>query len=119
MKKKIYDRNACLFCKIADKKVVSDVIFENKDFFAFRDIRPIKKNHILLIPKLHIPTLSDCKKTNTELLGKMLLLINDIAKNLGISYNGEENTGFRVIINVGPNAGQEVYHLHIHILSDN
>lgn len=111
-----YNRSNCLFCKIADGKISSTRIYEDDDFVAFRDIHPVTPTHVLVIPRYHIATLSDCTENNTSLLGRMLILVAHIAKELGVAYTGGE-TGFRTIINVGPGGGQEVYHLHMHLLA--
>ena len=105
----------CIFCKIVNGEIPSKKIHEDDDFLVFHDINPAAPIHALVIPKRHIETLSDCQAEDAPLLGKMMVLTAAIAKQLGCAYTGGE-TGFKTVINVGPNGGQEVYHLHAHIL---
>lgn len=105
----------CIFCKIARGEIPSKKIFEDDEFYAFHDIRPAAPTHALVIPKRHIETLSAVTEEDAPLLGRMLVLTSRLAAELGCAYTGGE-TGFRTVINTGPNGGQEVYHLHAHIL---
>ncbi len=100
----------CIFCKIIRGKIPAKKIYEDEDTFAFLDINPAAPVHILLIPKLHIASLSDIEDNHQNLLGKMLLLTPKLAKKQGCT------DGFRTIINTGHVGGQEVFHLHIHII---
>jgi len=111
-----HDRSTCLFCKIADGGIPSTRVYEDDEFVAFRDIRPAAETHVLVIPRQHIPTLADCTENDTALLGRMVMLVARLAKDLGVSYTGGD-TGFRTVINTGPGGGQEVYHLHAHLLA--
>jgi histidine triad (HIT) family protein len=106
----------CLFCKIASGEIPSTRVYEDDEFIAFKDIRPAAETHILVIPRRHIATLSDCTASDAPLLGRMVLLVSRLAKELGCDYTGGE-TGFRTVINTGPGGGQEVYHLHAHLLA--
>lgn len=99
----------CIFCKIANKEIKSDFVYENEHFFAINDINPKAPVHILLIPKQHIPTLNDLNDKN--LAGELLSGIKEVAKKVGIKE-------YKTLINTGAGAGQEVFHLHIHILAD-
>lgn len=112
--------DACLFCKIAAGKIPSDKVFENDELLVFKDIVPAAPVHLLIIPKRHISTLSDCVGSDTELLGKMLALVPVLAEQQGCGVRPDQsgNTygGFKTLINSGPDGGQEVYHLHIHLL---
>ncbi len=112
------DMNDCLFCKIAADKIPSRKVYEDEIFCAFHDIKPAAPIHMLVIPRRHIATLSDCAPEDAPLLGKMILLIAQLAAQLGIAYRGgnTNDTGFRMVINTGPGGGQEVYHLHAHLL---
>jgi len=101
----------CLFCKIVRKEIPSKVVYEDEDMLAFNDIRPKAPTHILLIPKRHIDKLSDMSATDAALGTKLLLAVSKIAELAGIKENG-----FRVVVNNGKFSGQEVYHLHFHIL---
>ncbi|WP_028218444.1 histidine triad nucleotide-binding protein [Paraburkholderia oxyphila] len=111
-----HDRSTCLFCKIADGLIPSTRVYEDDEFVAFRDIRPAAQTHVLVIPRQHISTLADCGENEAPLLGRMFVLVARLARDLGVSYTGGE-TGYRTVVNTGPGGGQEVYHLHAHLLS--
>ncbi|SFL73129.1 histidine triad nucleotide-binding protein [Nitrosomonas communis] len=101
----------CIFCKIAEGEIPANRVFEDQDFVAFHDIHPAAPVHFLLIPKQHISSLYDVNEADQQLLGKMLWLIPQLAKEQGCA------NGFRTIINTGRVGGQEVLHLHIHIIA--
>jgi histidine triad (HIT) family protein len=109
----------CLFCKIAAKKIPSSVVYEDDELLAFKDINPAAPVHLLVIPKLHLSTLSECGPQHAELLGKMLALVPHLAAEHGcaVTYDesGNPGGGFKTMINSGPDGGQEVYHLHLHM----
>ncbi len=100
----------CIFCKIAAGQIPANKVYEDEDVLAFHDIRPIAPVHFLIIPKRHIESLLKSEANDAPLLGKMLSLAPELAKAQGL------DKGFRTIINSGPAGGQEVYHLHIHII---
>lgn len=103
---------ATIFSKIINKEIPADVVYESDDILAFRDINPQAPIHILIIPKIEIPTIREVKGSNhAELLGKMYDAANQIARDEGISEDG-----FRLVFNCGDNGGQEVYHIHMHLL---
>jgi histidine triad (HIT) family protein len=106
----------CIFCKIAAGTIPSKKVYEDQDFYAFYDINPAAPVHVLVIPRRHIETLSDCGPDDADLVGRMMVLLPRLADQLGVGYTGGD-TGFRTVINVGPGGGQEVYHLHAHILA--
>ena len=117
----------CLFCKIAAGQIPSKKVYEDDDVFAFHDINPAAPVHLLIIPKIHIATLADCEYgTNSgheALLGKMTALAPKLAREAGGGYFAPADTeggagrgGFRTFISTGPDGGQEVYHLHMHVL---
>jgi histidine triad (HIT) family protein len=106
----------CIFCKIATGQIPSNKVYEDDDFLAFNDINPAAPVHVLVIPKKHIETLSHCTENDAPLLGRMISLVARLAKDLGVAYTGGE-TGFRTVINTGPGGGQEVYHIHAHLLA--
>lgn len=110
----------CIFCKIIEGKIPSTVVYQNDRIFAFKDINPVAPVHLLIIPKKHIPTLSHCDESDTDLLGEMMALVPKLAAEHGCAVTGDtpENRdgGYRVVINVGPNGSQDVYHLHIHLI---
>ena len=100
----------CLFCKIVAGQIPCKKIFENDDFLAFYDIHPKAPVHALLIPKKHITSLVHLEDTDAMLIGKMTLLIKDLAQELHLK------NGFRTQIHTGAGGGQEVFHLHYHLL---
>lgn len=100
----------CLFCRIARGDIPSRKVYEDDDVLAFRDIHPKAPVHFLIIPKKHITSLAEAEPEDTPLLGKMLSLTRTLALQEGC------RNGFRVIINTGRDGGQEVGHLHIHVL---
>ena len=101
----------CIFCKIVNGKSPAEIEYEDTEILAFRDINPSAPTHILVIPKKHIESLNDITEADSQLMGKILLAIKQIAQRRNIVANG-----YRVIINCGPNAGQIVNHLHFHLL---
>jgi histidine triad (HIT) family protein len=109
----------CLFCKIVAKTIPSSVVYEDDALMAFKDINPAAPVHLLVIPKIHVATLSDCDASHAELLGKMLALVPRLAAEHGcaVTYDadGTPGGGFKTMINSGPDGGQEVYHLHLHL----
>jgi histidine triad (HIT) family protein len=109
----------CLFCKIAAKQIPSSIVYEDEDLLAFKDINPAAPVHLLVIPKVHVATLSECNETHVALLGKMLALAPKLAAEHGcaVTYDadGTPGGGYKTLINSGPDGGQEVYHLHLHM----
>jgi histidine triad (HIT) family protein len=103
--------NDCLFCKISRGEVPANRLLENDDLVAFRDINPQAPVHILIIPREHIPSLGDVDDARAELVGKLHLAARDLARRAGL-----ESQGWRVVTNVGNDAGQTVQHLHLHLL---
>jgi histidine triad (HIT) family protein len=101
----------CLFCKIAAKQIPSKILFEDPLLLAFHDINPTAPTHVLVIPKQHLTSLGDGQPEHADLFGKLLLATARAASLTGIAQ-----TGYRVIANTGPDAGQSVFHLHLHIL---
>ena len=101
----------CVFCKIVNKEIPADIVYEDEKYMAFKDINPKAPIHILIIPKEHIEKLADIDDTNKGIIGDMAVVANKVAKQLGI-----DKTGYRIVINNGPDAGQEVYHIHMHLL---
>jgi len=100
----------CIFCKIARGEIPCRNVYEDDEVLAFHDINPVAPVHFMLIPKLHLASLAEADATHAALLGRMLLLASRLAKEQGL-----EN-GFRTVINTGSGGGQEVFHLHIHII---
>ena len=101
-----------IFSKIINKEIPADIVFESDTVLAFKDIRPQAPVHVLIIPKIEISKVSDVKgKEHAQLLGEIFDAANKIADDLGISKDG-----FRLVFNCGTNGGQDVYHLHMHLL---
>jgi len=102
--------NDCLFCKIKTGEIPSEQVYRDKDVIVFKDISPKAKVHLLVVPRKHIASLNELLPEDRELMGKMMLLLPELAKEQGL------DAGFRTIINTGKGGGQEVFHLHIHLL---
>lgn len=101
----------CIFCKIIDKKVPAEIVYEDEYMLAFKDINPKAQVHLLLIPRVHVEGLNDVNdEDHKEILGHMLVNIKKIAQMSGL------NNGYKLQINTGEGAGQEVFHLHIHLM---
>lgn len=101
-----------IFSKIINKEIPADIVFESDTVLAFKDINPQAPVHVLIIPKVEIPKVSDIKgEEHAKLLGELFDAANKIAKEMNI-----DEDGFRLVFNNGSNAGQEVYHLHMHLL---
>ena len=101
----------CLFCKIINGEIPSEKVYEDEEILAFKDINPVAPVHILVIPKKHISSLNEIEPEDQMLIGKIFTVIKKIAKEQGFAENG-----YRVIANCGEDGGQEVKHLHFHIL---
>lgn len=100
-----------LFLKIIDREVPANIIYEDEIALAFEDINPQAPTHILVIPKTHIPKLSDAASSQKDILGHLMWATGEIARQLDIE------DAYRVVVNNGAKAGQSVFHLHLHILS--
>lgn len=101
----------CLFCKIAAGEIPSNIIYKDNDVVAFADINPQAPQHILLIPRQHIADMAQLTTQDSQLLSKIFTVASNVARELGL---GER--GYRFVTNVGPDAGQSVFHLHFHLL---
>ena len=102
----------CVFCKIIDGKIPSEKVYEDENVLAFKDINPAAPIHVLVIPKKHIKSLADMKDGEEEIISKIYKIINEIAEKQGF-----KEKGYRVIVNCGKDGGQEVEHLHFHLLA--
>lgn len=101
----------CIFCKIANKELNSEIIFENNNIIAVKDIHPKAPIHILIIPKKHIESVKEIEEKDKELMGEILLTARDIGKEKGLE-------GYKLVFNVGRKAGQVIGHIHMHLLSE-
>lgn len=100
----------CLFCKISRGEIPSRKVYEDDEVYAFHDIHPVAPVHFMLIPKLHLDSLAQAEPQHAALLGRMMTLAPRLAREQGL------DNGFRTVINTGKGGGQEVFHLHIHII---
>lgn len=100
----------CIFCKIVAGQIPSRKVHEDSELLAFHDINPWAPVHVLIIPKLHLASLADAGPEHEALLGRMMGLAPRLMKELGVT------NGFRTVVNTGKDGGQEVFHLHMHVL---
>jgi len=101
----------CRFCKIANKETLAEIVYEDDKFIAFKDIHPKAPLHLLIIPKKHIPSVDHLESKDQRLMGELFLVAQKIARAEGV-----DKTGYRLIFNIGKDAGQTVDHLHLHLL---
>jgi len=101
----------CLFCKIANGQIPAKIVFQNDKAIAFEDMHPEAPTHIIIIPKKHIPTVLDITDEDKDIMGYLYLVVNKIAADKSLT-----ESGFRLIVNCGESGGQEVPHIHIHML---
>ncbi|MBE9501419.1 MAG: histidine triad nucleotide-binding protein [Chloroflexi bacterium] len=101
----------CIFCRIISGEIQSDIIYQDEEVIAIRDINPQAPTHLLVLPRAHIPSLADVGADQEQLLGHLVHVANELAKSEGIAEKG-----YRLVINCGLEAGQEVPHLHLHLL---
>lgn len=102
---------SCIFCKIANREIPVDVVAERDNLIAFKDRNPIAPTHILIIPKKHIATINDLETGDVQLIGEMIMIAKEIAKDLAISEKG-----YKLLFRVGEWGGQEVLHIHLHLI---
>lgn len=102
----------CIFCKIADGELDSDIVYEDPQVVAFRDLHPQAPHHVLLIPRKHIATVNDLTEEDAPLLGALYLAAKTVAARLGVAEEG-----YRLVMNCNRRAGQSVWHLHLHLLA--
>lgn len=101
----------CLFCKIVAGDIPAEKVYENEHVLAFRDINPVAPTHILVIPRAHVASLNDALPQHREQLGELLLAARDVAAREGLSASG-----YRLVINTMKDAGQVVFHIHVHVI---
>lgn len=102
----------CLFCKIRDGQIPAVITYRDEEVIAFKDITPKAPFHQLVIPRQHMASLAEAKSDHAALLGKLMVVGSDLA-----SAAGYRDSGFRVVMNAGPDAGQSVAHVHLHVLA--
>lgn len=100
----------CIFCKIINKEIPSDIIYEDDKFIAFKDTNPKAPIHFLVVPKKHIPSIDHVEIEDKELMGELILVVQKIAREKNLK-------GYKLAINVGREGGQIIDHLHMHLLS--
>ncbi|MDH3342385.1 MAG: histidine triad nucleotide-binding protein [Gammaproteobacteria bacterium] len=103
--------NDCLFCKIVDGEIPGDIVYENDQVIAFRDVNPQAPTHILVIPRKHIATVNELAAEDKGIVADMVMAAQAIARQEGI-----EDSGYRLVMNCNEGAGQSVFHIHLHIL---
>ncbi len=101
---------SCIFCQIANKEMFSELLYEDDELIAFRDIHPQAPGHFLVLPKKHISLLTDADNEDFTLIGKMARVATELARSEGIA------DGFRTIVNCGERGGQTVWHVHMHVM---
>lgn len=101
----------CLFCKMSSGEIKPDMVLENKELIAFRDINPQAPLHALVVPRKHISTLNDTIEPDAILVGKMILAAQEVVRRAGIA-----DSGYRLVMNCNSDGGQTVYHIHMHVL---
>lgn len=101
----------CIFCNIVDKTIASNILYEDEKAIAFKDIAPKAPHHCLIIPRKHIATINDLKDEETMLVGHLVQVAKKLAKDLAI-----DQKGYRILFNCNSQGGQEVYHIHLHLL---
>lgn len=101
----------CIFCKIINKEIPAEIVYENDDVIAFKDIQPQAPVHVLIIPKKHISSILEVDESNVDIFGKLQLAASTIARKLGVAQDG-----FRLVNNCGEFGGQTVDHIHYHLL---
>ncbi|OOG27226.1 histidine triad nucleotide-binding protein [Thioalkalivibrio denitrificans] len=102
----------CIFCKIAEGQIPAEVVYEDDQVMAFRDLNPQAPLHVLVIPRRHIATINDLEPDDAELVGRMYLAAKKIAGDAGFATRG-----YRTVMNCNSEAGQSVYHIHLHVLA--
>jgi histidine triad (HIT) family protein len=101
----------CIFCKIANKEMNSKIIRDDEEVIAFHDIHPQAPVHALVVPKKHISRITEMNESDQRLIGKMIYVGKEVAQELGVS-----DSGFRLVLNNGPDANQTVHHIHLHVI---
>ena len=101
----------CVFCRIVASEIPADILYQDEEVIAFRDINPLAPTHLLIIPKKHIPSLAQLSEAGPSLIGSMVNTANQLAEREGIF-----ESGYRLVINCGEQGGQLVPHLHMHLL---
>ncbi len=103
--------DSCIFCKIVSGEIKGTIVYQDEQATAFRDINPAGPTHILIVPNKHIDSVNMLSEVDRQLVGQLFLVAGQLAKREGI-----DQSGYRLITNTGPDAGQTVFHLHVHLI---
>ena len=101
----------CIFCKISQHELPADIIYEDDDLIAFNDIGPQAPTHVLIIPKIHVPSVNELTEDNCDMVSKLVLRAKAIAGDRGLA-----EAGYRLVMNCNAEGGQTVFHIHLHLL---
>lgn len=101
----------CIFCRIVAGEIPADIVYQDEEFLAFRDIMPKAPTHVLIIPKTHIKSVAELTDGQQKLAGRLIIIARNLARKEGIA-----GKGYRLVINCGPEGGQVVPHIHLHLL---
>ena len=101
----------CIFCKIIAKEISAEIVYEDEDIFAFKDVHPLAPVHVLIVPKRHIENIDQLKEGDEMLVGKLIMTARDLARKFDISEKG-----YKLLFRVGEWGGQEVPHIHLHLI---
>jgi histidine triad (HIT) family protein len=101
----------CIFCRIVAGEIPADIVYQDEDFLAFRDVLPKAPTHVLVIPKIHITSVAELTDEQEMLAGRLIIIAKNLAEKEGIARKG-----YRLVINCGPEGGQIVPHLHLHLI---
>ena len=102
---------ACIFCRIIEGAAPAQILYKDDQVTAFQDSRPISPVHLLVVPNEHIHSLNDCRPEHEQLLGHMVRVARQLAEEQRVHFSG-----YRLVFNTGPDAGQSVFHIHLHLL---
>lgn len=102
----------CIFCKIISREIPSEILYEDDKALAFKEIKPVAPHHFLVVPKEHIPTINDIGASDLETAGHLLEVASKVCEKLGVA-----ESGYRIVANVNSDAGQEVFHVHLHVIA--
>jgi len=102
---------SCIFCQIAGGKIPSDIVYQDDEFIAFKDIHPQTPVHVLIIPRKHIVSIAELADEDVPLMGRMMAFAKKVAEDAGVAEKG-----YRLVINTGPDGGQIIMHIHMHLL---
>lgn len=105
------EKEDCIFCKIIDGEIPTDFLFQNKHLVVFKDIKPLAPVHLLIVPKKHIRSINDMTEQDRSIVSELIMTAKDMAKKLSVN-----ESGYRVFFNVEKGGGQEVFHLHLHLI---